>query len=55
MTYYKAIITQENSGKKGQILANTKSPSEYKGMTKEEFTENARYISVYATEIVEFN
>ena len=52
MKTYKAIIT-EASAQKGQIVANTKSPSQYKGMTKEQFTEATKSISVYTIEIVE--
>jgi len=53
MTTYKAIITEATSGQKGQIVANTKSPSQYKGMTKEQFTKATKYTSAYAIEIVE--
>jgi hypothetical protein len=53
MTTYKAIITEETSAQKGQIVANTKSPSQYKGMTKEQFTEATKNISAYTIEIVE--
>ena len=53
MTTYKAIITEETSAQKGQIVANTKSPGKYKGMTKEQFTEATKSISAYTIEIVE--
>ena len=53
MKNYKAIITEETSAQKGQIVANTKSSSKYKGMTKEQFTEATKNISVYTIEIVE--
>lgn len=53
MTTYKAIITEETSSQKGQIVANTKSPGQYKGMTKEKFTEATKYISGETIEIVQ--
>tara|TARA_R110000850_G_scaffold49537_4_gene122167 strand:- start:1211 stop:1372 length:162 start_codon:yes stop_codon:yes gene_type:complete len=52
MKTYKAIIT-EASAQKGQIVANTKSSGQYKGMTKEKFTEATKYISAFTIEIVE--
>jgi len=53
MKTYKAIITEETSVQKGEIIANTKSPGQYKGMTKEQFTEATKNISAYTIEIVE--
>jgi hypothetical protein len=53
MTTYKAVITEATSGQKGQIVANTKSPGQYKGMTKAQFTEATKYISAFTIEIVE--
>ena len=53
MKTYKAVITETTAGQKGQIVANTKSPSQYKGMTKEQFTEATKYISAYTIEILE--
>ena len=54
MKYYKAVVTEKNSPETGSIIANTKSSIKYKGMTKEEFTEATKYISVYTTQIFEF-
>ena len=53
MTTYKAIITEETSSQKGQIVANTKSEGQYKGMTKEQFIEATKYISAFTIEISE--
>jgi hypothetical protein len=53
MKTYKAIITEETSAQKGQIVANTKSPSPIQRMTKEQFTEATKNISAYTIEIVE--
>jgi hypothetical protein len=53
MKTFTAIITEATSTQKGQIVANTKSPGQYKGMTKEQFTEATKYISAYKIEIVE--
>ena len=53
MKNYKAVITEETSAEKGMVVANTKSSLQYKGMTKEEFTEATKYISAYRIEIVE--
>jgi hypothetical protein len=53
MTTYKAVITEATSGQKGQIVANTKSSGQYKGMTKAQFTEATKYISAFTIEIVE--
>ena len=54
MTYFKAIITEETSPKKGEQVANTKSSLKFKGMTKEQFTEATKYISCYTISILEF-
>ena len=53
MKTYKAIVTEETAANKGQVIANTKSPGQYKGMTKEKFTEATKNISAYTIEIVE--
>lgn len=53
MKTYKAVVTETTSAEKGQIVANTKSPGQYKGMTKEQFTEATKYISAYTIEIIE--
>jgi len=53
MKTYTAIIIEATSAQKGQILANTKSPGQYKGMSKSEFTEATKYISAFKIEIVE--
>jgi len=53
MKTYKAIVTEETAPDKGQIIANTKSPSQYKGMTKEQFVDATKYISVHTISIIE--
>lgn len=53
MKTYKAVITETTAAEKGQVVANTKSSSQYKGMTKEQFTEATKNISAYTIEIVE--
>lgn len=53
MKNYKAIITESTAPNKGQIIANTKSESQYKGMTREQFTEATKYISAYTVSIIE--
>jgi len=53
MKTYKAVIIEKTAATKGQIVANTKSSGEFKGMTKEEFTEATKYISAYTIEIIE--
>jgi hypothetical protein len=53
MTTYKAVITESTAPEKGQVIANTKSPGQYKGMTKEQFIEATKYISAHKIEIVE--
>ena len=53
MKTYKAIVTEEKAANKGQVLANTKSPGKYKGMTKEEFTKETKYISAFKISIIE--
>lgn len=53
MTHYAAIITEETAPTKGQVIANTKKPGKYRGMTKEEFTEATKYISCYKITIKE--
>jgi hypothetical protein len=39
MTHYKAIITEKTASGFGEIIANTKSPSKLKGLSKEDFIE----------------
>lgn len=53
MKTYKAVITETTAAENGQVVANTKSPGQYKGMTKEQFTEATKYISAYRIEIIE--
>jgi len=53
METYKAIVTEETAASKGQIIANTKSPGLYNGMTKEQFTEAVEHISAYTISIIE--
>ena len=54
MKYYKAVVTETTALNKGEIIANTKSPSQYKGMTKDEFIGSTKHISVYTITIIEF-
>ena len=50
--YFFAVIVDATSPSNGQIIASTKGPhSQYKGMSKEQFTEATRYISCYKIEI----
>jgi len=53
MKTYKAIVTETTAASNGQVIANTKSPGQYKGMTKEQFTEATKYISAYTISIIE--
>ena len=53
MKNYKAVITETTSPSNGQVVANTKSPSQFKGMSKEQFTASTKYISAYKISIIE--
>lgn len=53
MKTYKAIISEATSSTKGQVVANTKSPGRYNGMTKKQFSEAVKDISAYTIEIIE--
>jgi len=53
MKTYKAVITEETAAEKGTVIANTKSPGQYKGMTKEQFIEATKFISAYKIQIIE--
>jgi len=53
MTSYKAIIVDTSSGMAGRIIANTKSPGQYKGMTLEQFTKATKNITCFEIMIEE--
>jgi predicted RNA-binding protein with EMAP domain len=55
MKNYIAIVTEETAPNKGQIIANTKSSIQYKGMTKKQFIEATKYISAHTITIKEMN
>ena len=52
MTFYNAVIVEKNSPEFGKVVANTKSPSKYKGMSKSQFKKAVKFISVFRLEIV---
>lgn len=53
MTTYKAVVTEQTAPNFGQIVANTKSPGQYKGMTKAQFEAATKNITCYTITIVE--
>jgi len=53
MKTYKAVIIEKDSGLAGSIIANTKSPGKYKGMSFEQFIEATKYISCFEIAIEE--
>ena len=53
MKNYIAIVTEKTSPKFGQIFANTKISSKYKGMDFITFSESIKYIQCYNYEIKE--
>ena len=55
MTYFKAVVTDKTASEYGSIVANTKSPSKYKGMSRSEFELATKYVTCYTIEIIEFN
>ncbi|HEY5590668.1 MAG TPA: hypothetical protein VIK55_06580 [Paludibacter sp.] len=54
MPNFKAVITETTAKDKGLVIANTKSPSQYRGMNKEQFTEATKYLSAFSISIIEF-
>lgn len=53
MKNYQAIVTEKTAHNFGQVIANTKSPGQYKGMTLEQFTEATSAITVFTITIFE--
>ena len=53
MTYFKAVIIEKTAPGFGRAIANTKSPSKYKGMNRKDFEIATKYISCFTIEIVE--
>jgi len=53
MKNYKAVIKDSSTNLNGQIIANTKTPSRFKGMNRIDFETATKFISVYNIEIVE--
>lgn len=55
MAFFKAVIVEKTAKDFGKTIANTKSPSRFKNMSKQDFAETVKHISCYRIEIIEFN
>jgi len=53
MTYFKAVITEKTSSRFGTQVADTKSPTKYRGMNRKDFELATKYISCFTIQIVE--
>jgi hypothetical protein len=50
--YYARIVTERTAKKRGMMIANTKSPGKYRGMSRKEFTQATKYIDVFRSIVV---